>query len=509
MGSERADYRVGASLFCRGIGLIYLVALVSWWLQAGLLIGENGLVPIQPLLDFLDQRWETTGQGSRWNVPTLFWLTGGSDAAIHGLFIFGVVLAILVVAGLGQGPALIGLFVIYLSFVNTGDIFLRYQWDILLLEAGFLAIFLSSWRWWEKFREPPRLTIRRWIALGLAWFLIGKLMFLSGWVKLAWASEMQPEWWPDHTAMLYHYETQPIPTWTAWFAHQLPVWFQKFSIWPMYFIEIVLPFCILLGNRLRAIAGVGFIFLMILILLTGNYTYFNWLTIIISLPLIADKFWPGKKSIKNGDENTESKKAWVKWTSLGVAAPAFVLLAVLNLQVMASSLHRDRSKSLSPKGLTDFSNKLAPYGVCSSYGLFRTMTTDRPEIILQGSMDGVTWKSYNFKWKPDELDDVPYFVAPHQPRVAWQLWFAGLERRFNVRGSNSRWFRGMLEQLIKGEENVQQLFIENPFPESPPNYLRAKLYLYEFTTFSEKRESGDWWKRVEAGGEYLPVVGRR
>ena len=507
-----STYAIGSMLYCRGIAAIHLIAIVSWWVQSDLLIGESGLVPAQDLLDFLDRRWENgNAEGSRWNLPTLFWLTGASDPAIHILCGAGCLFAILAVVGIAQGPALSLQWIIYLSLVTTGDVFMSFQWDILLLESGVLAILLSSWRWREKWREPPPLNLRRWIALALCWLVVAKLMFLSGWVKLAWASESQPEWWPDHTAMTFHYETQPIPTWTAWMMHQLPVWFHKLSIWPMYFIELILPFFVFFGSRLRAVAGLGFSLLMLLILLTGNYTYFNWLTIVLSVPLIADRFFPKKVLCLRSVDCIDSPnpRPWVKWSLFAPAAVALFFLLLLNIHVILRDFHNAPKpllkKDLSPEWLDKLAGKAAPFYLSSGYGLFRTMTIDRPEIVLEGSGDGLEWKSYDFKWKPDLLDERPRFVAPHQPRVAWQLWFAALERKFHNQSRNSRWIQSMLLQLLKGEESVKRLFREDPFPDDPPRFLRARLYLFEFTTPAERKKTGNWWKRTYAG-EYLPEI---
>lgn len=495
------DYRMGAALFCRGIGLIYLIAILSWWVQVDVLIGKDGLIPAQSLLDFLDRQWSQSPDASRWDLPTLFWIIGASDPAIHILCGLGCVFAILAMVGVLQGPALTGCWVIYLSFITTGDAFMSFQWDILLLESGIVAILLSSWKWRESLNSPPPLSLRRKLATILCWIVIGKLMFLSGWVKLAWASEAQPEWWPAHTAMTYHYQTQPLPTWTAWGMHQLPVWFHKFSIWPMYLIELVLPFFIIVGHRFRLIAAIGFTILMLLICLTGNYTFFNWLTICLCLPLVADRYWPGKWFTLG----ISGKKTaiWQSRTSIGFAVPACLILLLLNYQAIATSLNRAPKPllkvDLSPNWLDRFAQHTAPFYLCSSYGLFRTMTTDRPEIILQGSHDGNQWHSYNFKWKPDPLDERPKFVAPHQPRVAWQLWFAALERRYTPRSRNSRWLESLVVKLLNGDRTVDPLFKENPFPDTPPKIIRAKLYLYEFTTFSELRHSGNWWSRKDAG----------
>ncbi len=501
-GKEKPDYQIGARLFCRGMGLIFLIATLSWWVQVDHLICKNGLVPAQELLDYLDQHHVKAGAGSRWSVPSLFWITGASDPAIHLLCLLGCLCAALVLVGIVQGPALLGCWVIYLSFVTTGDTFMSFQWDILLLEAGVIAILLSSWRLRERLVSAAPLSLRRQAALGLAWLLIAKLMFLSGWVKLAWAGSSQPEWWPDLTALTYHYQTQPLPNVIAWFMHQMPIWFHKTSLWPMYLVELVFPFFVFFGFRLRFVAAVGFIGLMVLILLTGNFTYFNWLSIVLCLPLIADRFWPARFILPNPATPR-------KWVSLAVTSPVLLLLVLLNFQVIATNLHQAPkpllTTDLSPMWLDSLAGNLSPFHLCSGYGLFRTMTTDRPEIILQGSLDGRIWKNYDFKWKPDELDERPRFVAPHQPRVAWQMWFAALERQYQVRSRNSRWMEDMFVKILKGDNTVQVLFRTNPFPTDPPKFLRGKLYRFEFTTFEELRNSKDWWKKTEIG-DYLPEI---
>jgi len=285
------DYARSRGLFIRGMGLIYLAAIVSWWVQAGALVGSGGLVPMADFLERAAAHFKSEGQGRFWNVPTLFWISS-SDGFIATVCALGVVLALLVVAGIASGPCLLVLWMIYLSLVSTGNVFMNFQWDILLLEAGVLAVMAAPWavgrmRW----KHPPPLGLGGRLAMWLCWLAVAKLMFQSGWVKLSWATPDSPEWWPDHTALTFHYMTQPLPTWTAWWMHQLPAWIHKASLWPMYFMEIVLPFCIFLGARLRFLAALGFAALMALILVTGNYTYFNWLTLVLCFPLVADRFW--------------------------------------------------------------------------------------------------------------------------------------------------------------------------------------------------------------------------
>jgi len=512
---DLSEYRLARSLVVRGIGLVYLIAILSWWSQATLLVGPNGLVPMQDLLSFLRDRFAVTGQNPVFSLPTIFWFTGPSDAAIHILCFVGCIFSVMVILGFYPGPFLLGAWAAYLSLVNTGDVFMSFQWDVLLLEAGFLTLFLTPWARRLPWRRPPALTPVNRVGVFLFWVVVAKLIFQSGWVKLAWATGAHPEWWPDRTALTFHYMTQPLPTWTAWWMYQLPVWFHKLSIWPMYVVELLFPFLILFGKKLRLIAALGFTGLMTLILLTGNYTYFNWLTIVISVALIADRFWPDRllgwlrieRSKATTSVVTKRDQVWVLLVS-----PLIVLLVLLNVQTIASNFHQAPipllKSDLTPVWLDRLADKVRPFHLVSGYGLFRTMTTTRPEIILEGSSDGISWIAYDFKWKVDELDARPRFVAPHQPRVAWQWWFAALEGRFDPRSRNSRWFQSLLGKLLAGDKSVEALFERNPFPDKPPKYLRARLYRYEFTSITERKKTGDWWRRV-AIGEYLPVVSKR
>ncbi len=508
-------HRIARSLFVKGMGLIYLLAIASWWSQIELLAGEDGLLPAARLLEWVGERADHSGQNPFWSLPGLFWFTGASDLALHSLAFVGCALSLLVLFGRLVGPALAGLWLIYLSFVNCGGVFMSFQWDILLLEAGFLSLFLCRWKWKSPWRDPLPLTTINRVALVWSWFLIAKLMFFSGWVKLAWDSGTHPEWWSDGTAMTYHYMTQPLPPWTAWWAHHLPLWFHKASLAPMYFVEGILPFAILIGRWGRLCAALAFTGLMLAIVLTGNYGYFNCLTIVLCLPLVHDRFWPKwlRRHLTPDAPDTPDpavrssrKSLALRWS---LAAPAFLLLALLNLQVVLRDLHRAPRPvlpvDLVPAALDSLARHLGPFHLASGYGLFRTMTTERPEIILEGSRDGTRWFAYHFAWKIDDIAERPRFVAPHQPRVAWQFWFAALERRFDPRSANAAWFESLVLKLLRGDPSVNALLTNDPFPNAPPRLIRARLMRYEFTTPEERRKTGDWWKRVVIG-EYLPAV---
>lgn len=511
-GLDLDRHRIGRSLAVRGLGLIYFIAITSWWTQVSLLVGKEGLSPAADLHAILKERLGAAGESPFLALPNVFWLIGASDFALQFLCFVGAILAIFVVIGRFSGPSLVLLWIIYLSLVNTGGVFMSFQWDILLLEAGLLGIFLTSWKLRSTWSDPPRLSFINRIALVFFWILIAKLMFFSGWVKLAWASDATPEWSPEYSAMTYHYMTQPIPTWTAWHAHHWPEWFHRFSILPMYIIELVLPFAIFFGRFGRLVAAIGFAFLMVAILATGNYTYFNWLTIVLCLPLIHDRLWPkwSRELLKFVPEGLPPRPIWKQRTiKLSLAGPIFVLLGLLNIHVILNDLHQAPNPVLknepTPGWLDRFRASTNPFRLVSGYGLFRTMTTERPEIILEGSWDGNSWFEYDIAWKVDELSDRPKFVAPHQPRVAWQFWFAALEKRFDPRSRNAKWIESLIVKLLRDDPSIERLIKHDPFPNKPPRLIRARLFNYEFTSPEERARTGDWWRRV-ATGEYLGPV---
>ena len=524
-------YAISRALFLRGLGVIFFIAILSWWVQVDELVGSEGLVPMGEFLERVGEALDDQERSRFGNLPTIFWINAG-DAFLHIVCLIGLILSVLLIAGLIPGPALLGLWFVYLSLVGTGGPFMSFQWDILLLEAGFLGIWLAPWRRWHLAirGRVAALTWGETAMLWLAWFVIAKLMFQSGWVKLAWATEQQPEWWPEFSAMTFHYFTQPIPNSLSWHLHQMPEWYHKAELVPMYFVELVLPLFVFLGSRFRLIAALGFAGLMFGILLTGNYTYFNWLTIVLCLPLVADRYWyflrklPEKLRKKAKSTGSGPRPNPVpsgeNWISLAWRAPVVVLLVFLNGHTCLADWHRASQSvpnpvlpathlpwDLTPNWTDEFRAKFYPWNLCSGYGLFRTMTITRPEIVFEGSPDGVEWREYDVRWKPDALDEPPPLVAPHQPRVAWQLWFAALEPGYHPRSRNAQWMSNLVRGLLENDPVALSFFEENPFPDQSPKFVRAALYHYEFTTAEEKRESGNWWKR-ERQGLWLPTIGK-
>ena len=481
-------YLLSGWLFLRLIGLIYLTAFVSLGVQIKGLVGSKGILPARDFL-LANQSW---GSARFLQIPTLCW-GNASDVFLQFLCQGGAALSLLLVVGIAPIPLLILLWIFYLSLFSVCRIFLSYQWDILLLEAGFLAVFIAPIELLPIF--PPAAAPSR-IILWLLWWLAFRLMFSSGFAK--WRSRDRT--WRNLTALRYHYETQPLPAWTAWHMHQLPGWFHKLSVLVMFAIELVAPLFVFTPPPFSSVAGAAFVLLMLLIMATGNYCFFNLLAIALSVLLFDDAFWltlckrfsPNAQFALSGSVSS----GWPLW----VTVPLALVVALLSVEVIARLF---RVMAQWPKPIERLIEWLEPFHLVNGYGLFSVMTTERPEIIVEGSHDGVAWEAYEFKWKPDEVRRRPRFVAPHQPRLDWQMWFAALSYYHGV-----PWFRHFLLRLLRGSSDVLALMRKNPFADKPPRFVRAVLYDYRFTDFTAGRATGAWWRR-ERRGLYSPVLSSR
>lgn len=482
LGWSWSHYRVSSFLFLRLLGLVYFIAFLSFLLQVDALIGSRGILPAS---DFFQRVHEQAGGAAYGRLPSLCWLAVG-DGALHVYMILGLVFSVLLIAGLAPALATIVLWVLYLSATLAGQVFWGYQWDNLLLEAGFLAIWLAPWRLRSRLATdpaPPRL------AVFLLHGLLFRLMLSSGVVKLA----SEDPAWSGLTALTYHYWTQPLPVWTAWYVHQLPLTFHKVCCGIMFAIELVLPFFIWGPRVLRYVAFAGFAGLMLLIAATGNYTFFNLLTLVLCVPLLDDRVFRNVRTLQPGSS------AALRIHRAAVLLPA-ALIVLMSSIILTSTLQIPYRW---PRWSAHVMRAVAPFRSINGYGLFAVMTKTRMEILVQGSADGVTWRDYEFKWKPGRLDHISGWVAPHQPRLDWQMWFASLG---NYEGNP--WFISFLVRIMHGEPAVLKLLAENPFPDAPPKYLRAEAYDYTFTTAEERAETGAYWKRTYRG-LYCPVLERR
>ena len=481
--TERATSYFSSWLFLRGLGCIYLIAFLSLWVQIHGLIGSNGISPAEQYLEAVRQQIGTEGY---YLVPTLFWLNP-SDIFLHFLCAGGVLLSLVLIVGFFPTFTLAGLWVFYLSLVTVGQAFLSFQWDVLLLEAGFLAIFFAPLQLRETFtRASQPSTAFLWL---LRWLLF-RLIFASGFVKLA-----SDEVWRNLTALNFHYETQPLPTSLGWYVHQLPEGFQKASVIGMFAAELVVPFLIFAPRRLRTIGCIGLVGLQMLIILTGNYCFFNLLTLALCLLLIDDVTWKGllTKRFMPAIRFIEQPPRRYKRICIAIVATLLLLLSGIRF---TGQLFRDAR-------FPDVA-WIAPFRSVNTYGLFADMTESRPEIIVEGSNDRITWETYQFRWKPGDLTVAPKWVAPHQPRLDWQMWFAALQGSYQ----RTPWFLNFMGALLQGKPKVLQLLADNPFPDTPPRYIRATLYDYRFTDLATKRSKGTWWHR-EWKSIYCPAISLR
>jgi len=426
--------------------------------------------PLQELIDTLSGSVDA----KRFFVmPMLFWINA-SDAAIQVVCWVGAALSVLLFLNRLPRLCLLLLYVLYLSLLYGGQDFMTFQWDTFLLETGFLALLMS-------FAERPGIWLLRW--------LLFRFLFMSGMVKLL---SDDPNW-RNLTALSYHFLTQPLPTPLAWYGARLPAPLLQFGTAALFFIELVLPVLIFGPRRLRFVAAFGILLLQSLILLTGNYNWFNLQCMLLCLPLFDD-----------------AAVLWLLPRGLIRAAPLaprvrrtagkFFVAAVTVLIVFCSAVQMDvRFGGDAPVLARAVEELIEPFHVVNSYGLFAVMTTQRDEIVIEGSNDGVEWREYEFRYKPGNLSRPPPWNIPHQPRLDWQMWFAALDdpRRIG-------WFQRFLRRVLQNEPSVIALMERNPFPDRPPTYVRALFYDYTYASAAEKSQ-GIWWDR-RLLGLYFPVA---
>ncbi|XP_055568051.1 lipase maturation factor 2 [Falco biarmicus] len=576
------------SLFLAGLAAAYLAAFASLYVQIPGLYGRDGILPARKVLRLNGKGlWEQLR-----DFPTLLWLSPhlglDTELGMELLCLLGVLASFgaLLFEPLRDSLLFALLRMLYLSLYQVGQVFLYFQWDSLLLEAGFLGVLVAplhllKWRS-TAWRAHDGITF--WLV---RWLLF-RLMFASGVVKL---SSRCPTWW-GLTALIYHYETQCIPTPSAWFAHQLPVWFQKFSVVATYVIEIAIPLLFFAPiRRLRLFAFYSQVLLQVLIILTGNYNFFNMLTIVLAFSLLDEEHvghWLGRSKRRHtstwppslqslfsallelsiygfllywsvqyfGLEINWEKKlldskvaftyhefmTWLRAVTLPLVGLAFLSLsweilsamyrcacvrgcfwklwATLQWAIFATATMGMFAISLVPFTYIDYesSGKLWPgiyqmfnaverFQVVNSYGLFRRMTGvgGRPEVVLEGSYDKQMWTEIEFMYKPGNVSRAPPVVAPHQPRLDWQMWFAALGPH-----SSSPWFTSFVYRLLQGKKDVIRLVqvdeSQYPFSAQPPVYIRAQLYKYWFTSSAEGSEDpARWWRRQHVQ-EFFPTV---
>ena len=475
------SYWLTRFIILRLLGFIYAVAFLVAAQQLVPLIGAHGLTPASHFLESIQAQLGSRTAGML-RVPTFFWF-GISDNALLIFSWIGFGLSLIVLGGYANAILLGVLWAIYMSIVHVGQIWYGYGWEIQLLETGFLSIFLCPLLDGRPFPRcrPPTLVI--WLFRWLGF----RIMIGAGLIKLRGDS-----CWRDLTCLYYHYETQPIPSPVSRYLHFAPLWFHKFETEWNHFVELVVPWFSFGPRHVRHIAGVLLVTFQIFLIVSGNLSFLNYLTIVPFLACFDDTFlrhFLPKAVVRRADRAAqESEPARVNNT---IALALSILIVYLSVAPVLNLV--------SGRQLMNYSYD--PLDLVNTYGAFGAVGRERNEIIFEGTEDPVItgntkWKEYEFKAKPGDPNRPPPFVAPYQPRIDWQIWFAAM-----ASPGEYPWTLHFVWKLLHNDQGTLSLLANKPFPDAPPHYIRARLYRYRFTPIGEKA----WWKR-EPIGEWLPAL---
>jgi hypothetical protein len=448
-------------LFLRCLGAVFVVAFGSVAIQARVLWGARGLLPACPV--------------PAGTAPTVF-LVWCNDTALVAVAWLGAILALGLVFLRAPRWCLVACWALYLSFVSIGREFLSFQWDNLLLESAFFALFVTPRGLDGRGAPPPHP-----IAVFLMQWLLFRLMFESGAAKLLTSDPT----WRDLTAMATYYETAPLPTWVGWWMHQLPLPIHQATSALTFVVELGAPLLIWGPRRLRLVAVAGMLAFQVFVVLTANYGFFNYLSAALALWALDDHDLGVR-------EHDVPRRSWLATIGLATAAAVLVPVSVVPF-LPFFSVPSDVARIARP-----IHRAIEPYRSINAYHLFATMTLVRREPIIEGTADGTTWVPYEFRYKPGRVDRPPPFVAPHQPRVDFQLWFLFLGHR------GGGYVEALLDRLLRDPDAVASLFVGNPFPDAPPIAVRIAGYRYRFSDRATRAETGAWWTR-ELEGYTRPV----
>jgi hypothetical protein len=475
------EYWLTRFVILRLLGFVYAVAFLIAAQQLVPLIGEHGLTPVWQFLGTIHSQLGSRTAGML-HVPTLFWF-GVSDYELSIFAWIGFVLALVVLAGYANAILLAVLWAMYMSIVHIGQIWYGYGWEIQLLETGFLSIFLCPLLDGRPFpkRPPPLLVI--WLFRWLGF----RIMIGAGLIKMRGDS-----CWRDLTCLYYHYETQPIPSPISRYLHCAPHWFHNAETAWNHFIELIVPWFSFGPRTGRHVAGVLLVTFQIFLIISGNLSFLNYLTIIPFLACFDDtllgRILPSSL-VRRAERAAE--EAALSHVQMGLAIALSVLVAYLSIAPVLNLV--------SGRQLMNYSYD--PLDLVNTYGAFGTVGRERDEIIFEGTDDAhisseTKWKEYEFKAKPGDPNRRPPFVAPYQPRIDWQIWFAAM-----ASPAEYPWTLHFVWKLLHNDPGTLSLIANNPFPNTPPHYIRARLYRYQFEPLGEKA----WWKR-EPIGEWLPAL---
>ncbi|MFE6256739.1 lipase maturation factor family protein [Agromyces sp. NPDC057865] len=457
------DYEIARQVLQRGVAALAFVAFLSTLNQFRPLLGEHGLLPVPELLRI----------ARRLRGPTLFrW--GYTDGRLVAIAITGMVLAASVVLGVPQlGPPFVpmlvflALWILYLSIVNVGQTFYGFGWEMLLCEALFTIAFLGS------NDQPPPITI-----IVLVWWLVFRLEFGAGMIKIRGGRE-----WRDLTALMYHHETQPMPNPLSRQAHLLPKWFHRGEVLGNHFAQLVVPFLLFVPGPVGSIAATIVILTQLWLIVTGNFAWLNWITVVLAASAITDSAWHWLVPAIPADLGTDAATTPIWW--FAIVAAVTVLLVVLSWWPIRNLLSRRQLMNAS----------FNRWMLVNAYGAFGTVTKRRIEIVVEGTLDefpddASEWREYAFKGKPGDVRRVPRQFAPYHLRLDWLMWFLPLGRMWEP------WFEVFLLRLLQADAATLALLRHDPFDGEAPTWVRAHAYHYRFSTHAEYRKTRQRWMRT-------------
>lgn len=450
--------RLTRRLFFILFGLTGLIAIGAYWWQFDGLAGPHGVAPMNEVLDRIRSSplWIT-------DLPTLLLY----PIAPKVLLFVGCLSSIALIVGFAPRWACIALWASWMSIVQVGSPFLAFQWDILLSETAFCAAFYAPnglWPFRNQLENEPHSAWRFVMAV-----LAAKVTFESGLVKIFGGDSS----WTDLTALTYHWWSQPLPTWTSVGIARLPLIVQQGMCAIMFVLELLFPLLVFGPRVVRLIGACGLIALQAGLMAAGNYSFYNLLTLVLAVPLLDDRFIQRFAHDAPAKGQGPLPRGRWKW-----------IFAALYLLASIGTFTR-----------SSWVEVLWRFDTINTYGAFSRMTKNRAEIIIEGSDDGATWTPYEFPWKPGALDRRPGFIAPWQPRLDWQMWFASLGNC-----QSNTWVLTLQQRLLEGRPEVLALF--ETFPAKPPRFMRTRSFEYRFAPPS----SSDWWVRTETGPYCPPVM---
>ena len=478
-----AQYWLTRFVLLRLLGFIYFVAFLAAVKQLVPLVGHDGLLPADTYLQRLAQHFGSSTAGFT-EVPSIFWFDV-SDTALRIVPWLGLVLSLVVLAGYANSLIMLALWALYMSIINVGQLWYGYGWEIQLLETGFLGVFLCPLLDARPFprRAPPV------VIFWLYRWLIFRIMLGAGLIKLRGDSC----WWPDLTCLYYHYETQPIPNPVSWWLHFRPHWFQQVGVLWNHFVEVIVPWFCFWPRTSRHIAGFLMASFQVVLIISGNLSFLNYLTIVPCLACFDDTFW--ERFLPRFLVDQARAAATRAQTSTAVEFSAIALafvVAILSIEPVMNII--------SPGQIMNTSfNRLS---LVNTYGAFGTVGRERFEIIFEGTLDPspehATWREYEFVAKPGDPKRRPPIIAPYQPRIDWQIWFAAM-----ASPREYPWTVHFIWKLLHNDPGTLSLIAKNPFPDQPPRFIRAELYRYHFTPPGVN--DGSWWQR-ERVDSWLPPL---